>query len=86
MNLLNASQGYYTNNTADADATQKVRASVLTHPSLESNDTVVRVTFQRIVWDFEGDINSMETVKEESIYITFYEKLSKAVFLEAHEI
>ena len=84
--LLNAFSGTYSSYTSDADATQKVRASVVTHPSLESNNTVVRVTFQRIVWSFDGDINHMETVNEESIYVVFYDQLSKAVFLEAHEI
>jgi len=84
--ILSAIGGTYTDHTSDADATQRVRASVITKPSLEGNNTVVRVTFQRIVWSFDGEINKMETVKEEEIYQIFYDYLSKAVFLEAHKI
>jgi len=84
--VLSAMQGTYTDYTSEADAKQRIRASVITKPSLEGNSTVVRVTFQRIVWNFDGEINRMETISEEEIYQTFYEYLSKALFLEAHKI
>ena len=61
--IFNAVMGTPTAYTADADATQKVRASVMAQPRLESNKTVVRVTFQRIVSSFEGNKNKQETVK-----------------------
>ena len=84
--ILSAIGGTYSDYTMQADATQFVRASVITKPSLEGSNTVVRVTFQRIVFNHYGDINRMETVNEEEIYQTFYEMLSKAIFLEAHKI
>ena len=49
-------------------------------------DSLVRVTFQRIVFDNEGGISRAEQINDPAIYWQFYEKLSKSVFLEAHEI
>ena len=49
-------------------------------------DSLVRVTFQRIVFDNEGGISRAEQINDPAIYRQFYEKLSKSVFLEAHEI
>ena len=86
LDILSAVGGTYSDYTMQADATQLVRASVITKLSIEGSNTVVRVTFQRIVYNHYGEINRLETVKEEEIYQTFYEKLSKAIFLEAHKI
>ncbi len=86
LDILSAIGGTYSDYTSKADATQRVRASVITKPSLEGNNTVVRVTFQRIVRNFDGEINRMETIDEQEIYQIFYDKLSKAIFLEAHKI
>ena len=49
-------------------------------------DSVVRVTFQRIIFDTAGQITRAEQINDPAIYRQFYEKLSKSVFLEAHEI
>ena len=49
-------------------------------------DSLVRVTCQRIVFDKEGGISRAEQINDPAIYRQFYEKLSKSVFLEAHEI
>lgn len=72
------------------DDTQKMRCSVVTKPVLaDSGDhyaTTVRVTFQRIVWDNKGKISKVEKLDEPEIYVEFFDKLSKSVFLEAHEI
>jgi len=78
--------GGYSNVSATVDAVQEVKASVITKPSLEGNKMVVRVTFQRIVWNKNKQINRIETVKETEIYQKFYEDLSKAIFLEAQKI
>jgi hypothetical protein len=86
LDILSAIGGTYSDYTMQADATQYVRASVITKLSIEGNTTVVRVTFQRIVFNHYGEINRLETVSEEEIYQTFFEKLSKAIFLEAHKI
>ena len=69
------------------DTKQKIRASVVTHPSYEkTGEMAVRVTFQRIVWDNYGRITKLERMNDSELYTGFFEKLSKAVFLEAHNI
>ena len=69
---------------ANYDCTQKLRASVVTRPL--ANGIAVRVTFQRTVWDDEGDISRLEALDDPEAFQEFFMKLSKAVFLEAHEI
>ena len=49
-------------------------------------DSIVRVTFQRLVFDTTGQITRAEQINDPAIYRQFYDKLSKSVFLEAHEI
>ncbi len=49
-------------------------------------DSIVRVTFQRIVFDTAGQVTRAEQINDPAIYREFYDKLSKSVFLEAHEI
>lgn len=66
------------------DDYQKIRASVITRPV--GGGINVRVTFQRVVWNNYGQISRLERLDEPEMYQGFFEKLSKAVFLEAHEI
>lgn len=69
------------------DDVQKLRASVVTKPIGEDRRRIaVRVTFQRIVWNNKGQISRQERLNEPESYQEFFSKLSKAVFLEAHEI
>lgn len=68
------------------DSSQVIKASVITKPSLDGKKTVVRVTFQRVVWNMRGQINRLETLKDPALYQKFYDSLSKAIFLEAQEI
>ena len=49
-------------------------------------ESIVRVTFQRIIFNDRGFVSRAEQIKDPELYQKFYEKLSKAVFLEAHEI
>lgn len=86
LDFLSALGGSYSNNTARCDAVQHVKASVITKPSLDGNKIVVRVTFQRIVWNASNQINRVETINDSEIYQKFFESLSKAIFLEAHKI
>lgn len=48
--------------------------------------TRVRVTFQRVVVNTQGQVSLMEALAEPAMYQEFYEKLSKSVFLEANDI
>lgn len=67
------------------DKDQKMRACVVTKPVGEKAENIaVRVTFQRVVWNTQGQVSKQETLKDPSQYQEFFEKLSKSVFLEAH--
>ncbi len=66
------------------DQNQKFRASVVTHPS--NGQVAVRVTFQRIVWNDRGQVSKLQLIEDPEVYQEFFEKLSKAVFLEANKI
>jgi hypothetical protein len=66
------------------DRNQKIRASIVTHPS--GNEIAVRVTFQRIVWNDRNQICKLEPLDDPKLYQEFFDKLSHAVFLEAHQI
>jgi hypothetical protein len=66
------------------DSSPLIRACIVTHPS--ATGTALRVTFQRTIWNSEGYIVRLEFISDPAIYQQFFERLSKAVFLEAHEI
>jgi len=66
------------------DNNQKIRASIVTRPS--GGKTNFRITLQRIVWNTQGQVSRTQSIEDPEIYQEFFEKLSKAVFLEANEI
>lgn len=74
------------------DKTQKIRVSLVARPAspdvepAEATSFLVRVTFQRIIRDINDRITRIEAVDDPAVYREFFEKLSKSVFLEAHEI
>lgn len=68
------------------DDTQDIRATIIVKPSLLSGKMTVRATFQRVVWNKLGQINNVENISDPAIYQSFFENLSKAIFLEAHKI
>lgn len=69
------------------DKEQLIRASVVVQPSQANPSTIlVRVTFQRVITNTQGDETRREAIIDPEIYKGFFEKLSTAVFLEAHEI
>jgi len=74
----------FTGSDVPYDQRQKMRASVVTHPSGQKS-TVVRVTFQRIVWNSHGQVSRREQLDRPEYYQEFFEKLSKALLLEAHD-
>jgi hypothetical protein len=67
------------------DETQKVLASLVTTP-LDNQRIAVRITFHHMVWNSDGNITKNEQIHEPQIYQEFFSKLSKSVFLVAHEI
>ncbi len=86
LDMLAAVGGSHGNAMANCDQSQVVKASVITKPSLDGQKTVVRVTFQRIVWNMNNQIKKVETIDDPEIYQKFYDSLSKAIFLEAQKI
>jgi len=68
------------------DKSQVIKASVIVKPSLDGKKIVVRVTFQRIVWNMANQISRVETINDPLMYQKFYDSLSKAIFLEAQQI
>lgn len=67
------------------DKEQKIRASLISKP-IDDQSIAVRITFQRIVWNNQGQVSRTESVEDASIYQEFFDKFSKAVFLSANEI
>jgi hypothetical protein len=67
------------------DTRQKVEASLVTKP-IDGKRIAVRITFQHIVWNDQGGISKREQINDPEIYEEFFAKLSKSVFLTAHEI
>lgn len=67
------------------DKAQTMRVSFVTRP-LEHNRVLVRVTFQRVVMNTNNQVTTQEALMDPPIYIEFYDKLSKAIFLEAHQL
>jgi len=67
------------------DKTQKVMASLVTTP-VDNQRTAVRITFQHLIWDSDGHIKRKEQLNEHEIYQEFFSKLSKSIFLVAHDI
>ena len=70
------------------DDHQKLRLSLVVRPGYEDDDKkyFVRVTFQRVVWNTQGKVSRVESLDEPEMYQEFFDKLSKAVFLEGHKI
>jgi hypothetical protein len=71
---------------APYDKNQRFRASVVTRPSEDKKSVIVRVTFQRTVWNTQNMISRNEALNKPEQYQEFFHKLSKAVFLEANDL
>jgi len=86
LDMLSALGGGHGNAMASCDKSQVVKASVITRLGLDGNKTVVRVTFQRVVWNMSDQVSRVESINDPEIYQKFYDGLSKAIFLEAQKI
>lgn len=79
----------FTGAVIPVDENQKIRASVVTSRLKEGKvdqGVTVRVTFQRIIWNTAKEVTTVERLNEPREYQEFFERLSKAVFLDAQEI
>ena len=66
---------------------QEIRASLVTAPVNGRGDRMqARITFQRIVWNTDGDVVRREAIEDPRIYQEFFDALSTSLFLEAHKI
>ena len=70
------------------DDYQKLWASIVIRPTSEDHNKIhyVRVTFQRIVWNTDDEIDRMQSLDEPEMYQKFFDLLSKSVFLEGQKI
>ena len=71
---------------ASIDKDQTIRVSIISRPLDDGKTTTVRATFQRIVRNSEGRVSKVEALGYPELYQEFFERLSKAVFLEANPI
>ncbi|MGE0108465.1 MAG: hypothetical protein AB7S81_01690 [Bdellovibrionales bacterium] len=67
------------------DEKQKIRVSLITRP-VADKETAARVTFQRVVWNNQGQVSTTEPLNDPKLYQEFFDKLSQSVFLTANEI
>jgi hypothetical protein len=75
------------NNPIKVEPTNKAGKNVKFDQQVEaSSGFVVRVTFQRLVWNQKGIMTKIEGINDPAIYTEFYEKLSKSVFLQAQSV
>lgn len=68
------------------EQSQKIRVSLVTVPSADKAATVVRATFQRVIWNNKNQVSRVETINDAVIYQEFFDRLSQSVFLEAHQV
>lgn len=69
------------------DKNQKIRVSLVSAPYNEEETAhSVRVTFQRLVWNTNNDLSTIEKLDEPELYQEFFSNLSKSIFLEAQGI
>lgn len=65
------------------DDVQDIRVTLVSRPQLgNSEDVIVRITIQRVVWDKNGQISRQETITDGQDYALMFQMVSKAVFLE----
>ena len=62
---------------------QDIKMTLVVLPDLKQDGVYrVRLTMQRVVWAKDGTIYEQETISDAAVYQTFFDKLSKSVFLE----
>jgi hypothetical protein len=64
---------------------QLIKAALVTRPGENKKETIVRVTFQRVVWNTEDKISGSELLQPPELYRAFFVRLAEAVSLEARD-
>lgn len=77
--------GGFTDSHPLYDVEQRIRAAVVTR-RISREETSVRVTFQRTVWNNRGEISRNQSLEDPELYREFFFKLGNAMFLEAHSL
>lgn len=76
-----------TGSATPIDDEQTIRVCLVMQRSREDQTaSVARITIQREIVNTQGLVTRSEPIDEPAIYQAFFDKLSKATFLEAHEI
>ncbi len=76
-----------TNNPIKVDVTTKSGKSIkFDQPVGAAQGYVVRITFQRLVWNQRGVLSKIEGINDPEIYKEFFDKLSKSIFLQAQNV
>jgi hypothetical protein len=86
VTAMAAFSGTYSNAYQQIDHTQKIKVSAVTRLSEDKSKTLVRVTFQRVVWNNAGAVSHVDTLNDPKLYVDFFERLSKSIFLEEQKI
>ncbi len=76
-----------TGTVTPTDDEQKIRICLVIQEALdEQTSSVARITIQRVIWNTHGQISRVESIHSPELYQMFFDKLSKATFLEANQI
>ena len=73
--------------SAPIDHRQKIKFSLVTTPVPSESGAdrwQVRLTIQRIVWNTSNQVSRIEPLNEVDIFVGFFDKLDKSLFLEQH--
>ena len=68
------------------DKEQTIYVTLVTTPIENSSQTEVRASFERRLVNNHGHLWRTELILDAAIYQEFFDKLSKATFLEAHKV
>ena len=84
LTLIFAALGTYHSPTWDAS--QKIVVTLTTSPVENSNQSDVRVSFDRRLTNNYGDLWRSEVILDPRVYQEFFEKFSQGVFLEGQKL
>ena len=70
------------------DEEQEVRASLLVRQPADApaSTHIVRLSLQREVWDYNGNVTLLEPVHDETIFQEFFDRLDASLFFEKERL